>query len=77
VEDELDELFGALAAIALEGPEGVGKSAAGLERAVSVLSSTGRSSAATPGDSDMPAKSTVLQYREMLNRVLLLDQSDD
>jgi uncharacterized protein len=37
VDDELDELFGALAAIALEGPKGVGKSATGLERAVSVF----------------------------------------
>jgi predicted AAA+ superfamily ATPase len=30
--------------------------------------------AATPGDSEKPAKSTVLQYREMLNRLFLLDQ---
>ncbi len=29
--------------------------------------------AATPGDSDKPAKTTVLQYREMLSRLFLLD----
>ena len=29
--------------------------------------------AATPGDTDKPAKTTVLQYREMLSRLFLLD----
>lgn len=37
VDDELDELFNALAAIALEGPKGVGKSATALERAATVF----------------------------------------
>lgn len=36
VDDEIDELFGALAAIALEGPKGVGKTRTALERANTV-----------------------------------------
>ena len=37
VDDELDELFPHLAAIALEGPKGVGKTATATQRAVTVL----------------------------------------
>jgi hypothetical protein len=36
VDDEIDELFGAVAAIALEGPKGVGKTRTALERANTV-----------------------------------------
>ncbi len=36
VDDELDELFSGLAAIALEGPKAVGKTATGLQRAATV-----------------------------------------
>lgn len=73
IDDELDEVFGALAAISIDGPKGVGKTATGARRAATIVPlddpSRAEELAADPGFLDRAPKPLLLDEWQRLPRV--------
>lgn len=70
IDDEIDEVFGALAAISIDGPKGVGKTATGTRRAATILPlddpSRAEELAADPGLLDRAPKPLLLDEWQRL-----------
>lgn len=70
IDDDLDEVFGALAAISIDGPKGVGKTATGARRAATIVAlddpSSAEELAADPGFLDRAPKPLLLDEWQRL-----------